>query len=78
MTALVKDTELSHPRLPEILDSLCIRFIMNCPQEELQSFERFFFQIEQAHWYYDDNYREQDPSLPSFTLKQFAEICTKT
>lgn len=60
------------------LQFLFSRFIVNCPQEELQSFERVCFQIEQAHWYYDDNYRDKDPTLPEFTLKQFAEQCTHT
>nr|CAG8508702.1 6163_t:CDS:10 [Entrophospora candida] len=36
---------------------------------ELSSIERICFQIEQAHWFYEDFVREQNPSLPSFTLK---------
>ncbi|KAJ1718123.1 mRNA-decapping enzyme subunit 2, partial [Coemansia biformis] len=48
------------------------RFIINVPEEELQEIERICFQIEQAHWFYDDFVREENPSLPSMTLKTFA------
>lgn len=48
------------------------RFIINVPDEELASVERICFQIEQAHWYYEDFVREQNPSLPSFNLKNFS------
>ncbi|KAJ1991865.1 mRNA-decapping enzyme subunit 2 [Coemansia sp. RSA 1358] len=56
----------------EILDDLASRFIINVPEEELQEIERICFQIEQAHWFYDDFVREKNPSLPSMTLKTFA------
>jgi hypothetical protein len=48
------------------------RFIINVPEEELASVERICFQIEQAHWFYEDFVREQNPSLPSFNLKNFS------
>jgi hypothetical protein len=48
------------------------RFIINVPDEELASVERIFFQIEQAHWFYEDFIREQNSSLPSFSLKNFS------
>ena len=48
------------------------RFIINLPEEELHSFERICFQIEAAHWFYEDFYREHDPKLPPASLKLFA------
>lgn len=48
------------------------RFIINVPDEELASVERICFQIEQAHWFYEDFIREQNPALPSFNLKSFS------
>ncbi|KAF9426111.1 mRNA-decapping enzyme subunit 2 [Podila epigama] len=42
------------------------------PDEELASVERIFFQIEQAHWFYEDFIREHNPALPSFSLKKFS------
>ena len=33
---------------PDVLQDLCSRFILNCPAEELQSFERLLFLVEQA------------------------------
>ncbi|RKO87441.1 Dcp2, box A domain-containing protein, partial [Blyttiomyces helicus] len=47
------------------------RFIINVPAEELSSVERICFQIEQAHWFYEDFVREENPRLPSFSLKNF-------
>ena len=32
----------------DLLQDLCSRFILNCPEEELQSFERILFLVEQA------------------------------
>ncbi|KAJ2462282.1 mRNA-decapping enzyme subunit 2 [Coemansia sp. RSA 2322] len=56
----------------EVLDDLASRFIINVPEEELQEIERICFQIEQAHWFYEDFVREINPSLPSMSLKTFA------
>ncbi|KNE65776.1 hypothetical protein AMAG_19209 [Allomyces macrogynus ATCC 38327] len=61
----------SNLSLSEVLDDLGSRFIINVPDEELASIERICFQIEQAHWYYEDFVREENPRLPSFSLKSF-------
>ncbi|KAK8209680.1 hypothetical protein IWZ01DRAFT_506424 [Phyllosticta capitalensis] len=58
-------------RLVDWLDDLCVRFIINLPNEELESVERICFQIEEAHWFYEDFIRPLDASLPSLNLKQF-------
>ena len=59
----------------EVLDDLCMRFIMNVPSEELRSFERMLFQVEQAHWYYEDFVRMERPGeLRSLRLRDFASI----
>lgn len=59
-------------QFPDVLDDLCMRFLFNLPAAEWESFERLFFAIEAAHWFYDDFYREKYPSLPRLQLKQFA------
>ncbi|KAJ1622442.1 hypothetical protein T492DRAFT_1062552 [Pavlovales sp. CCMP2436] len=62
------------PPLVDLLDDLVSRFVLNCPDEEKASFERLFFQIESAFWFYDDHYREKYPDqYPMLTLKGFAE-----
>ncbi|CAN8070016.1 unnamed protein product [Agarophyton chilense] len=58
--------------LLEVLDDLCMRFLVNLPAVEYESFERLFFAIESAHWFYDDFYRDDNPSLPRLPLKHFA------
>ncbi|KAJ3272725.1 mRNA-decapping enzyme subunit 2, partial [Borealophlyctis nickersoniae] len=61
-----------HMSFEEVLDDLQSRFIINIPEEELSSVERICFQIEQAHWFYEDFIREENPRLPSFSLKHFS------
>ena len=53
---------------------LLSRMILNSPQEELQSFERLLFLVEQAHWFYEDNVREASPELKHFHLKEFTSL----
>lgn len=67
-----RKNEANSQRLNEVLDDLCMRFLVNLPAVEYESFERLFFAIESAHWFYDDFYREHDKSLPRLQLKQFA------
>ncbi|KAG0343117.1 mRNA-decapping enzyme subunit 2 [Podila humilis] len=62
----------SNASFENVLDDLSSRFIINVPDEELASVERICFQIEQAHWFYEDFVREQNSSLPSFSLKNFS------
>lgn len=54
------------------------RFIVNLPAEELESIERICFQIEQAHWYYEDFVRPQASHLPSYPLRKFCDLVFRT
>ncbi|MED6120806.1 mRNA-decapping enzyme subunit 2 [Stylosanthes scabra] len=58
----------------ELLDDLCSRFVLNVPKEDLQSFERILFLVEYAHWFYEDNSVENNPSLKSLNLKEFTSL----
>ncbi|EKM83889.1 hypothetical protein AGABI1DRAFT_66937 [Agaricus bisporus var. burnettii JB137-S8] len=58
----------------EVLEDLSSRFILNLPDEELASLERICFQVEQAHWFYEDFIREQNPVFPSLPLKKFSAM----
>ncbi|RMZ71084.1 hypothetical protein GMOD_00005585 [Pyrenophora seminiperda CCB06] len=61
--------------LVDWLDDLCVRFIVNLPNEELQSVERICFQIEEAQWFYEDFIRPLDPNnLPSMHLRKFSQL----
>ncbi|XP_050210748.1 mRNA-decapping enzyme subunit 2 [Mercurialis annua] len=59
---------------PELLDDLCSRFVLNVPKEDQQSFERILFLVEYAHWFYEDNSVENNPSLKSLNLKEFTSL----
>ena len=56
------------------LDDLCVRFIINLPNEELSIAERICFQIEEAQWFYEDFIRPLDPDLPSLNLRNFCAV----
>ncbi|KAB2010473.1 hypothetical protein ES319_D10G240400v1 [Gossypium barbadense] len=58
----------------ELLDDLCSRFVLNVPKEDQQSFERILFLVEYAHWFYEDNTVEKNPSLKSLNLKEFTSL----
>ncbi|RXG45335.1 hypothetical protein VDGE_30087 [Verticillium dahliae] len=59
-------------QLEDWLDDLCVRFIINLPEEDLSSVARICFQIEEAQWFYEDFVRPLDPTLPSMTLRNFS------
>ncbi|PKS10395.1 hypothetical protein jhhlp_002146 [Lomentospora prolificans] len=58
-------------QLEDWLDDLCVRFIINLPQEDLSSVPRICFQVEEAQWFYEDFIRPLDPTLPSMSLRTF-------
>jgi mRNA-decapping enzyme subunit 2 len=58
----------------ELLEDLCSRFVLNAPEEELRSFERILFYVEQAHWFYEDYTMEQNQYLKSLTLREFTSL----
>lgn len=60
-----------HMTLEDWLDDLCVRFILNLPEEDLGSIPHICFQIEEAHWFYEDFIRVLDPALPHMSLKDF-------
>ena len=59
--------------LGDALDEIEFRFLINLPESELQTPERLFFQIEQAHWFYED-FVVDEPGckLKPMALKTFA------
>jgi len=58
-------------RMNEVMDDLSARFLINLPKEEENRKERLFFQIEEAHWFYEDYYRKKF-KLPKLNLRVFA------
>ncbi|XP_070543028.1 m7GpppN-mRNA hydrolase-like [Ptychodera flava] len=64
--------------IPEdILTDLCSRFLINIPGEEKQDLVRVCFQIELAHWFYLDFYRQEKPELPACGIREFAAVVFK-
>jgi mRNA-decapping enzyme subunit 2 len=60
--------------LAAVLDDLCFRFLNNLPASEYESFERLFFAVENAHWFYEDFHREHDRRLPKLQLREFSAL----
>jgi mRNA-decapping enzyme subunit 2 len=67
----------SHPNLSKLISEsnlVASRFVLNVPKEDLESFERILFLLEQAHWFYEDNSVEHNPSLKSLSFKDFTSL----
>jgi len=61
--------------LEDVLEDLASRFILNLPIVELSQIERVCFQVEQAHWFYEDFVRPNSLlNLPSYHLKTFTAL----
>jgi mRNA-decapping enzyme subunit 2 len=54
---------------------VCSQFVLNAPEEELQSFQTILFYVEQAHWFYEDYTMEQNQHIKSLTLREFTSLC---
>lgn len=57
-------------KLNDVMDDLSGRFLMHLPLSESRDTERLFFQVEEAHWFYEDYYRKKY-SLPYLNLREF-------
>ncbi|CCC71137.1 hypothetical protein NCAS_0G02500 [Naumovozyma castellii] len=55
-----------------VLEDLLVRFIINCPPEDLSSVERELFHFEEASWFYTDFIKLMNPTLPNLKIKSFA------
>jgi len=53
---------------------LCSRFLINLPDEELESFDRLFFQLQEASWFYTDFYSDKMAHLPKLKFGNFAKM----
>jgi len=63
------------PSFESVVDDLTTRFILNLPSDGHLDTARLFFQLEQAHWYYEDFVAEHHSHLPHFhALKQFCKM----
>eukprot|EP00656_Telonema_subtile_P037379 TRINITY_DN41589_c0_g1_i1.p2 TRINITY_DN41589_c0_g1~~TRINITY_DN41589_c0_g1_i1.p2 ORF type:complete len:104 (-),score=30.77 TRINITY_DN41589_c0_g1_i1:93-404(-) len=58
--------------LDEAMADLASRFVVNCPSEEQESINRCMWQVEAAHWFYDDVYRKHHRDLPFLKFKDFS------
>ncbi|KAF5139854.1 hypothetical protein G9O61_00g020240 [Vairimorpha ceranae] len=52
-----------------LLDEISVRFLVNIDLYDLQKVERLFFILEEAHWFYIDNYNEPSTSFFDFCLQ---------
>ncbi|GMM30381.1 decapping enzyme complex catalytic subunit [Martiniozyma asiatica (nom. inval.)] len=59
------------------LEDLIVRFVVNCPEEDLSTYERVLFQFEEAHWFYLDYVRTLNPLLPPKKMKPFTKDLIK-
>ncbi|RKP30221.1 DCP2-domain-containing protein [Metschnikowia bicuspidata] len=76
MSINLNDGLLNQP-IDRVFEDILVRFVVNVPKEDLSSLERFFFQVEEAHWFYIDFVRLFNPALPSMKMKSFASRILK-
>lgn len=60
-----------------VIEDLLVRFIINCPPEDLSSVERELFHFEEAAWFYTDFIKLINPNLPSLKIKQLSQLFIK-
>ena len=61
--------------LKTAVNDVVARFILSWPEEIPLDSIRLFFQLEQAHWFYEDFYADKYESLPHFhSLKKFCHM----
>ena len=63
--------------IDRIIEDLLVRFIINCPPEDLSSVERELFHFEEASWFYTDFIKLMNPNLPKLKIKQLAQLFIK-
>ncbi|CCF60271.1 hypothetical protein KAFR_0J02070 [Kazachstania africana CBS 2517] len=63
--------------IDRIVEDLLVRFIINCPPEDLSSVERELFHFEEASWFYTDFIKLMNPSLPSLKIKSLSQFFIK-
>lgn len=56
--------------------SCCSRFLINIPDEDKDDAMRLCAHIELAHWFYLDFLRQDQPTLPACSLKEFMATST--
>ena len=71
----------SAPPLPaplqSVMQDLESRFLLNLPDSELTSFDRLYFHLQQAHWFYLDHIRPNSANksqLPAYKLQPFCQL----
>jgi len=57
-------------KIEDVMDDLAARFLLTLPAEETNNTERLLFQVEEAHWFYEDYYKRKY-GLPKLNLKIF-------
>ena len=64
--------EENGPSSSEVMDDMKVRFLLSIPEEELLWDRRVFFQLEQAHWFYEDFYADRYANIKHMKLKGFS------
>ena len=69
-----EETKEEATELDVALKDVATRFLTHLPPSELESADRLFFQLEQAHWFYEDFLADAPGAkLPHFHLRLFTQ-----
>ena len=65
--------------LQKAVNAVVARFILSWPEEIPLDSIRLFFQLEQAHWFYEDFYADKYENIPHFhSLRKFCEMIIRS
>ena len=57
------------------LDDVASRFLLNLPESEASRVDRLFFQLQQAHWFYEDYYVDDEQlHIPHLSWEPFTKL----
>lgn len=59
--------------LDEVLEQVETKFLFHLPESELVQPDRLVFWIQEASWFYEDFFADNNPHLPKFALKSFTK-----
>lgn len=67
--------QAQHNAVGPVLDDLAARFIVNCPGSDADASSEelmlLMFEVEKAHWFYTDFWRERNQALPALGIREF-------
>jgi mRNA-decapping enzyme subunit 2 len=73
----MSETKTEALTLSNVFEDIVARFFANLPASEINSSDRMFVQLTEAHWFFEDFYSDQHEELPRLNFRQFCAMFFK-